>query len=396
MRIVIRIMPKLSSHPRVVGSALAIDGKRTKYSVEGVPGLVLDCTPDGLRTWYVRYQVGHGRNNRVMRYHRLGSFSSGQPDYLSLGQAKDRVAAVRTDAKRDGKDAFADARSSCKGATFDDLFLRWLERHSKRHKRSWRQDESRYRIHLQKRIGAIVAADLKRRDIIRALDAIADCVSGVTANRCQAVISAVLSWAMDEDLIEHSPAHGIRKRGQEVPRERVLSFTELRAFWNSLGDTQMDSAVKLLLLLGQRRNETGGAKAHEFRVDGWHLPGERTKNGLPHLVPLTDNARRLFGSGFNFDPSRLSHRVQRIVCDLGIEDFRLHDLRHCVATGMAALGIPREVRERIQNQVTGRRMSVAARYDQYDYLDEKRRALELWERQLTSIVEKGMNTGERW
>ena len=187
------------------------------------------------------------------RYHRLGSFDAKAPDYLTLGQAKDKATALQTDAKRDGKDALAEARGLGKGGIVDALFTCWLERHAKVRKRSWSQDASRYRIHIKDRIGGIVAADLKRRDIIDALDDIADDVSGVTANRCQAVIFAVLRWALDEDLIDHSPAHGIRKRGQEVQRERVLSDDELRAFWGALGDTQMDRAIKLLLLLGQRR-----------------------------------------------------------------------------------------------------------------------------------------------
>jgi hypothetical protein len=53
---------------------------------------------------------------------------------------------------------------------------------------------------------------------------------------------------------------------------------------------------------------------------------------------------------------------------------------------MAALGIPREVRERVQNQVTGRRQSIGARYDQHEYLAEKRDALARWEAHLLRIV----------
>ena len=53
---------------------------------------------------------------------------------------------------------------------------------------------------------------------------------------------------------------------------------------------------------------------------------------------------------------------------------------------MAALGIQREIRERVLNQVTGRRQSIGARYDQYDYLVEKRDALARWEAHLLSIV----------
>ena len=57
------------------------------------------------------------------------------------------------------------------------------------------------------------------------------------------------------------------------------------------------------------------------------------------------------------------------------------------ATGMAELGISRDIRERGQNQVTGRRQSIGSRHDQYEYADEKRRALALWQGGLLEIVE---------
>jgi hypothetical protein len=53
---------------------------------------------------------------------------------------------------------------------------------------------------------------------------------------------------------------------------------------------------------------------------------------------------------------------------------------------MAKLGVPSEIRERVLNQVTGRRQSISARYDQYEYLAEKRDALARWEAHLLSIV----------
>jgi hypothetical protein len=45
-----------------------------------------------------------------------------------------------------------------------------------------------------------------------------------------------------------------------------------------------------------------------------------------------------------------------------------------------------EIRQMVQNQVTGRRASIGSVYDQYEYRDEKRRALEIWERRLLAIV----------
>ena len=110
------------------------------------------------------------------------------------------------------------------------------------------------------------------------------------------------------------------------------------------------------------------------------------KNKLPHAVPLTPLARELFGTGFNFYPTTLSHRFRDIVRALDMADIRLHDLRHCCATGMASLGIPREIRERVQNQITGRRQSIGARYDQHEYLAEKRDAIERWQVEVLRIV----------
>ena len=110
--------------------------------------------------------------------------------------------------------------------------------------------------------------------------------------------------------------------------------------------------------VGQRRSEVSHASAVELTDDAWSLPAARTKNSLPHMVPLTPYARTLFGSGFDIYPTTLSHRVRDVVRDLGIEDFRLHDLRHQAATGMAALGIRQDIRDRVLNQVTGRRQTV--------------------------------------
>ena len=211
-------------------------------------------------------------------------------------------------------------------------------------------------------------------------------MSGVTANRCHSIISAVCRFALSEDLLESNPAQAIRKRGQEVQRERVMSLGELRAFWAALNDYPSDRALRLLLLLGQRRAEIADSKPSELADDEWRIPSSRTKNALPHIVPLTSYARELFGNCFGLHPSQLSHRFRDIVRSLNMPDIRLHDLRHCAATGMAQLGVPRELRERVQNQITGRRQSIGARYDQYEYLDEKRDALARWEAHLLSIV----------
>ena len=382
-------MPALQNHPRVIAKAAAIDGRRTRYAIEGVKGLLLDCKPSGERTWFARYQVGHGEH-RTERFYRIGSFNQGADDFKTLGQAIDAAADVRVDAKKHKRDRFAEERTPVvTGLTFDVLFGRWVERHAKVRKKSWQADVDMYARHVKARLGNSDVTALKRRNLIEVLDAIADDVSGIQANRAQSLISAVLNWALAEDILETNPAHGIRKRGQERQRERVMTAAELSAFWGALTDQPIDRALKLLLLLGQRRDEVGRAAEPELNGGSWHIPGGmdgRTKNKLPHVVPLTPFARELFGTGFNFYPTTLSHRFRDIVRALGMPDIRLHDLRHCCATGMAALGIPRDIRERVQNQVTGRRLSIGNRYDQHEYLAEKQDAIERWQAEVLRIV----------
>ena len=328
----------------------------------------------------MRYYVGD-----VERIATLGTFNENDREgYLSLSSATAKAADYRRTARIDQ----ADPRDAAKaiGLTIDKLFDRWLERHAKINKRSWPNDLGRYEKYIKPRIGSRVASKLKRRDVIECLDSIADAVSGVTANRCQAIISAMLNWAVSADLLETNPAHGIRKRGSEAQRERVMSDHELRVFWRALTDTPEDRALKLLLLLGQRRTEVAQASRSELSPDAWNIPAARTKNKLPHLVPLSRLAFKLFGGGFEIEKSSLSRHFKSIADTLELPDIRLHDLRHCAATGMAQLGVPRELRERVQNQITGRRQSIGARYDQYEYLDEKRDALARWEAHLLSIV----------
>lgn len=64
-------MPSLKANHRQIMAAEPIDGKRTRYRIEGVPGLWLNVCPSGKRTWYVRYQPG-GREGRVFRQYTIG------------------------------------------------------------------------------------------------------------------------------------------------------------------------------------------------------------------------------------------------------------------------------------------------------------------------------------
>jgi integrase len=261
---------------------------------------------------------------------------------------------------------------------------------------------------------------IDRQAVIAVLDSIAAAATPLQANRCQSVISAVFSWALDEGRIASHPALRIRRRGEERSRDLVMSGEEVQAFWQHLDGVFANAALamKLLLVTGQRLGEVTGAATRELDLERddpeWTIPAARTKNKLTHIVPLAPHAAKLFrealvlakDSPFVFparrltpqalDGNQVSRQCKEVFRLIGAVEMRLHDLRHQTATGMAQCGVPLEIRQMVQNQVTGRRQSIGAIYDQHDYGFEKRRALELWEQSLAKTLAGDTSGRERY
>ena len=67
-------------------------------------------------------------------------------------------------------------------------------------------------------------------------------------------------------------------------------------------------------------------------------------------------------------------------------DWTLHDLRRTVTTGMAGLGVAPHVADRVLNHQSGTISGVAAVYNRFAYLEERKEALEAWGRWLAGLV----------
>src|SRR5215210_2252844 len=82
----------------------------------------------------------------------------------------------------------------------------------------------------------------------------------------------------------------------EQQRERVLAPDEIRWFWQATGQMgyPFGHAFRLLALTGQRREEVGTMPATVTReTELWEIPGDKTKNGKPHVVALCEEARAI-------------------------------------------------------------------------------------------------------
>jgi integrase len=262
-------------------------------------------------------------------------------------------------------------------------------------------------------------ADIRRRDVRELVEPKAQ-TAPIQGNRVLERISALFTFAVDQDWIEANPAWRIKKPGQERSRDRVLTRDELQELWPALHETEaknadgtakprlsetLNDAFLVLLLTAQRCGEVCQMKWSEVDVTTgwWAIPGEISKNHDPHRVPLTTmvveilkrranakNAddRYVFSNHRHTCVADRAKKAAAILCNGGVSfHFRAHDLRRTAASYMGEAGVDRFHIAHVLNHRSVTHSTVTAVYDRYRYDKEKRAALEKWAAVLTEIVE---------
>ena len=133
---------------------------------------------------------------------------------------------------------------------------------------------------------------ISRADIAAELTKMRERSGPEAANHARAALSALFAWVIREGLCESDPVIGTEKPGKATSRDRVLSHRELAEIWQGLPENDYGRIVKLLILTGSRREEIAGLRRSEIDLENRRLalPGERTKNGRPHLNCLSPAA----------------------------------------------------------------------------------------------------------
>jgi integrase len=238
--------------------------------------------------------------------------------------------------------------------------------------------------------------DIRRGEVADLIRTVATERGATSAMRARAALSRFWSWMLASDLVDANVVTGTE--GYATPkRDRVLSDAELRAIWSYTEQrTDFCMIVRLCLWLGVRRGEAGGMADSELANGLWTVPGSRTKNHRPLVLPLPRQALaaleawprfvgkdRLFGRGRNGFQG-WSAAKKRMDVWLGFNrDWDLHDGRRTVETRMAGLGIDKHIVNRVLNHAAG---PITETYDLYDYLPEKRDALQRWADELDGIA----------
>jgi len=239
--------------------------------------------------------------------------------------------------------------------------------------------------------------------------------AAVQAGKMLTRLRTFFGWAVANDLVPADPAAGVRRPAKEAQRDRVLDDDELRAFWTAAGGlgNPFEPLFRLLLLTAQRESEVAGMRWSEIDLVNktWTIPAGRAKNGKPHIVHLSalsveviEAVLNIAGqdllfsgtgtrpvSGFSAAKRRLDKRmVDALREEAGnaseLLPWVLHDLRRTATTGMARLGIAPHVVDKVLNHTAGTIRGVAAVYNRFEYLAERKTALEGWGRFVESLV----------
>ena len=176
------------------------------------------------------------------------------------------------------------------------------------------------------------------------------------ANHALDLLRQIMNFAIARSHIDTNPALAV-KRNRRQALTRFLSREEIARLHQVLdGQTRNSSReqadiIRLLLLTGCRRNEILRLRWSEVDRDRLVLADGKTG---PRIVPLNTQARHILqrrpngGSPFVFpsprDPDRPRNRnLPFWYCarrEAGIEDVRLHDLRHTHASHAVMNGVP--------------------------------------------------------
>jgi hypothetical protein len=129
----------------------------------------------------------------------------------------------------------------------------------------------------------------------------------------------------------------------------------------------------------------------------WTMPGERTKNGVAHVVPLVGAPFGDWSQAKRALDEAITHARTQTAAASGttaapLVPWTLHDLRRTVATGLQRLGVCLEVTGGVLNHISGSRGGIAGVYQRHDWADEKRTALDAWATHVLAIAEQLTHT----
>lgn len=272
------------------------------------------------------------------------------PD-VTIQQARTQAISILKEIA-EGKNPNEKKRKFRQEMTLKELFDMFMERYSKRVKKSWKYDEREIPKHLgcwfNRKISTITKPQVQKLHEKISIE------NGMyQANRTLERLKSMYNRAIDWGWDGTNPCNGIKKN-KEVKRDRFLRPDELPRFFTALQNETNEVArnyIWMLLLTGARKTNVLAMRWDEidFELQMWRIPD--TKNGEPVNIPLTRLAMQLLTSiksecewvfpsatssvGHLQDPKKAWNRILK---QAEIENLRIHDIRRTLGSYQAITG----------------------------------------------------------
>jgi len=413
----------------------------------GVGRLRLRATAAGQGAWYFRYSNSKGKQGQLGLgiYDNTGAsgltlkaardkfgelsklYQSGIRDLRS--HLEHESAEQRTQMEASARARTEAERQAVSGSLqkLMDGYIAHLERQGKQSAQDARNIFRRNVTEEFPNFATMRASEITPQDVSAMMARLIDREAGRTATKLRSYLRAAYSLALtaEMDSTVHSALHGFNLSTNPaalVPtknlaafnqaRERVLNETELREFLTRLekqSGTSRDAVMLLLYLGGQRSAQLVRLAPSDVDLSARELtlydPKGSRKTPRVHLLPLTDRAAAIVKRLIELNGDKeylitLNGRVHvrtetlsEVVTNIStamvqekisLKPFELRDLRRTAETMMARIGISKDIRAHVLSHGLGGVQNRS--YDKHDYLNEKKDALEKWDRELAAIV----------
>jgi integrase len=308
----------------------------------------------------------------------------------------------------------ADARPG----TVADLFEAYVKNLKSSEKSSWRDAEA----NLKKAADVLgrnrLARDVAPDDVLGVLRPIYERGKRAMADHVRSYIRSAYSWGIKAEhdyrsasprrfRLANNPAGGIPTEPKVVGTHWLSEDDFVRLYrWLECPDSPVHPpytrAVRVLMLTGQRVEEIAALHVDQWDAQERVIDWSKTKNGKPHAIPVPKIAAELIESivpnefGWFFpsakDPSQpvsagtlysfMWRQRDRNVIPMVTN----RDLRRTWKTLAGKAGLPKEIRDRLQNHTL---QDVSSKsYDRWNYMPEKRDGMEKWDKFVTALLAK--------
>ncbi|MFW5726491.1 MAG: tyrosine-type recombinase/integrase [bacterium] len=325
----------------LVKNAGCEEGKeKTRLYDAKCKGLMLEVRSIGTKTYFLRYCGQRGKYKQV----KLGRVSD-----LTVSQARKLGHKILGDVAM-GKDPQEEKKAPREMPTLESFAYESYLPYIKTYKKSWETDESLLRNHILPRFGKMHMDEITREDIMGFhQDKLSSGAAPASANRLVVLMRYMFNLAIEWEIggIKANPTKGVILAEENNARERYLSEAELLRLHKEVKESEnklLEPIVLLLILTGARKREVLDARWEDIDFERKTLMFPVTKSGKPRTVPLSPNALEILKglpkvNEFIFPSPKTGKPFVSIFNSwnqarkrAGLEDVRIHDLRHSFAS----------------------------------------------------------------